>query len=259
MTVIAVLDDILRSDRLTTRFQPIVDVCDFGAGVFAYEGLTRGPEETHLADATTLFQYARQHGKEQLLDSVCVSNILSEAAKLPPDVIISINVHASTLASGDRFLLFVADCCGIHGIDPARLIIEVCDHGARLGEPLIRSLKALKELGVRIALDDFAGDAADVAMLGACVVDYVKIDRALVQGVAGDDHQLAVIEALQTRAVACGASVIAEGVENAEDLEALRAAGISLFQGYLFSEALPAERYCPQSTWRGAIASMSVY
>jgi len=104
-----------------------------------------------------------------------------------------------------------------------------------------RSLNRLKELGVRLAIDDFGVGYASLSQLKALPpVDVLKIDRSFVEGVLGDHEDRAIVEAVVQLAGSLGLRTVAEGVESAEQAELLRQMRCSVGQGYHFARPAPA-------------------
>jgi EAL domain-containing protein (putative c-di-GMP-specific phosphodiesterase class I) len=108
------------------------------------------------------------------------------------------------------------------------------------GSPsIVASLSRLREFGVRIALDDFGTGYSSLSHLRAFPVDVIKIDRSFAAGlgVSRNDKILGDIASLGT---SLDMKVVAEGVEEAEELEAARSVGCTHVQGFLLSPAVEA-------------------
>nr|WP_247600786.1 EAL domain-containing protein [Cellulomonas hominis] len=105
-------------------------------------------------------------------------------------------------------------------------------------QPALRTLRAA---GVPIALDDLGGALAGLRQVTRLPVDVVKIDRSVVAHMLDDPVDALLVELVQRMAAERGMTVVAEGVETAEQAEALRAAGVPLMQGYLVARAMPAD------------------
>jgi EAL domain-containing protein (putative c-di-GMP-specific phosphodiesterase class I) len=191
-----------------------------------------------------LFSYVRRKHAEVTVDHACIRAILAVAEAFPPDVTLGINVHSVTLAVDPDFVAFVREEAKSRGIDLARIIMEIVEHGvprnaAAFGEVLAQ----LRGLGVRVALDDIGLGHSNYKMILDCRPDYFKIDRYFVQGAGSDFYRQAVLKSVSELARPFGARVVVEGVENGDDLAAARAAGATLFQGFAFSQALPGSAY----------------
>jgi EAL domain-containing protein (putative c-di-GMP-specific phosphodiesterase class I) len=239
MITSSLLESILQSDNLSVRFQPIVRLLEDGPVLYGFEGLTRGPENTNMEYPSVLFEYARRKNCESLLDVACVHRIITEARALPSNAYISVNVHASTLSRSDDFVQVLSRISERCDIAPSRIIVEVIEHGAPWSTSAFhRELAELREIGIRIALDDVGVGASNIQMLVDCRPDLLKVDRYFVDGCAKDKYRQAVIGALVHLARGCGAEVLCEGVEEREDLDMVYSLGVDLIQGFYFSRPI---------------------
>ncbi|MGH8282637.1 MAG: putative bifunctional diguanylate cyclase/phosphodiesterase [Gammaproteobacteria bacterium] len=106
----------------------------------------------------------------------------------------------------------------------------------------VKLLKQLKELGVRIGLDDFGTGHSSLLYLKRLPVDVVKIDRAFVTDIASSNYDTAIVHSIITLAESLKLEVIAEGVETVQQMEQLKEEGCYKMQGYLFSAPLELEQ-----------------
>ena len=104
-------------------------------------------------------------------------------------------------------------------------------------------LVALKQLGVRVAIDDFGTGYSSLAYLRAFPIDFLKIDRSFVSELGGDDTNEGriMIQSIVDIGQNLRLGVVAEGIEEPEQLAHLRDAGCTTGQGYLFARPLPAD------------------
>ncbi|MEM7217262.1 MAG: bifunctional diguanylate cyclase/phosphodiesterase [Pseudomonadota bacterium] len=106
-------------------------------------------------------------------------------------------------------------------------------------------LTQARALGARIALDDFGAGYSSISYLRDYSFDLLKIDRGFVRRIATEPANRGIVAGIVALGQAMALDVIAEGVESAEDLEALRRLGCSMAQGYLFSKPMPAGQLEP--------------
>ena len=235
------LDELSRHGAIRVEFQPIVQLREDGVHLYGFEALSRGPRGTTMELPSVMFEYARRKGREIEIDRLCLATAMASAALLPPGPIISVNVHGSTLCNTPRFADGLVQAALAYGIDPSRLMIEILEHRVSwVLEALHATLQELREAGVRIAVDDLGGGASNYRMFVDCRPDHVKIDRYIVHGCSGDRYRLASLRSIVALANACDAVPVAEGVENADDLAAVRALGIHCVQGWHFGRSRPA-------------------
>ncbi|WP_306208039.1 putative bifunctional diguanylate cyclase/phosphodiesterase [Actinoplanes sp. RD1] len=153
---------------------------------------------------------------------------------------VSVNVSPRQLAE-PGFVPMLADLLSrAPGLDPSRLVLEITETAvlADSGD-LSARLHAIKDLGVRIALDDFGTGYSSLTWLQSVPADVLKLDRSFVEGLSTDTRKASIVSAVLWLAGSLGMSVVAEGVEDAGDWYALRAAGCPAGQGYLFSRPVP--------------------
>jgi diguanylate cyclase (GGDEF)-like protein/PAS domain S-box-containing protein len=125
------------------------------------------------------------------------------------------------------------------GIDPDFLELEITESAAMLDAELtIGVLSELREMGVRISIDDFGTGHASLAYLKQFPIDTLKIDRSFVADMEGSREGLAIITAITGLAHGLGLGVIAEGVESDSQLRLLAACGCDEYQGFLLSKPL---------------------
>jgi len=106
----------------------------------------------------------------------------------------------------------------------------------------IELLEIIRGRGVRLAIDDFGTGYSSMSLMKKFPVDTIKIDRSFVQDLPHDSEDRAIAQAIISMGKALGLTVIAEGVETAEQAAFLREHACDEMQGYLFSKPVPPER-----------------
>jgi EAL domain-containing protein (putative c-di-GMP-specific phosphodiesterase class I) len=112
------------------------------------------------------------------------------------------------------------------------------------GELQTRNLIALRQMGVRVALDDFGTGYSALGYLARFPIDKIKIDRSFVDGLQGQTHHVALVQAILALAKGLELTVVAEGIETPEQRDLLNTMGCALGQGYLFAAPRPALDIC---------------
>jgi diguanylate cyclase (GGDEF)-like protein/PAS domain S-box-containing protein len=157
------------------------------------------------------------------------------AAASASDLVMSVNLSARQLAT-PGLLPMVDRILSDLGLAPWRLCFEITESvlmdEVDLAVPV---LSKLRDLGVRLAIDDFGTGYSSLGYLRRFPVDIVKLDRAFVAGLGSDSAADAITAAVINLGHALGLSVIAEGVENEDQVTVLRALGCDRAQGYLWS------------------------
>jgi diguanylate cyclase (GGDEF)-like protein/PAS domain S-box-containing protein len=150
-------------------------------------------------------------------------------------------VNLSARQLGDPGLVTVVDdLLRRHEIEPSQLGLEITETALlEDSEGAVLALASLRELGVRLAVDDFGTGFSSLSYLKRLPVDAVKIDRSFVDGLAVDGDDSAIVAAVTGMARALRLTTIAEGVENLDQLRALRRLGCDLAQGFFFTTPQP--------------------
>jgi EAL domain-containing protein (putative c-di-GMP-specific phosphodiesterase class I) len=140
------------------------------------------------------------------------------------------------------FPVHVARVLAETGLPPAALVIELTETSVADDPASVAGrLRALEELGVQIAVDDFGTGYASLEQLRECPFHLLKIDRRFVDGFLAHGDDEAIVSATVSLAHQLMLTVVAEGIETVEHRDALRAIGCELGQGFLWSGPLPGE------------------
>ncbi|MDJ0699795.1 MAG: EAL domain-containing protein [Woeseiaceae bacterium] len=156
---------------------------------------------------------------------------------------IAVNLSLCQLTRGD-VVSVVAGALEKYDIDPALLEIELSERGVLNCHPeVVSEICRLKDIGVRISIDDFGTGQAAIGYLKDLPIDVIKIDRSYVSGAARSARDEAIASGMVAMAERLQATVIAEGVETTDQLQMLREWGSHECQGFLFSPAVPGDRF----------------
>ena len=236
------LREALETDSLELHYQPILD--SDGAVIMA-EALLRWPHpDRGLLSPGVILPVAEQGDILRTLDRWVLHTALTEATSWPTpnDSPVAVAVNLTDLLPHDpEFVDEITTAIATTGIDPHRVVLEMVE--TSLVELPTRPHEAMVELaerGVRFALDDFGTGYSSLARLKDLPTQILKLDRQFVTGVETDPADLAIAQAMIVLGHAMGRSCVAEGVETTSQFHALDTLGIDLYQGWLFSHALPA-------------------
>jgi diguanylate cyclase (GGDEF)-like protein/PAS domain S-box-containing protein len=236
----------LQNGEISVHYQPEISLdSDSIAGVEAlarWESPKRGmvaPDRfIPVAEATDLiFRLG-----EFVLREACGQTAAWRKDGLLPDSFVTwVNVSAKQLSAGGVSRL-VRETLRETNLPPTSLGLEITEtamvEGAG-GKRAQSELEELNELGVRVAIDDFGTGFSSLGQLRHFPVDMLKVDRSFVQGVEHDSKDAAITANLVSLAHALGVPAIAEGIESDGQLQAVRAVGCDLAQGYLFAHPAP--------------------
>ena len=149
---------------------------------------------------------------------------------------IGVNVASQQLHDPD-FVGDVRDALADSGLDAELLILELTESTLLSDTTLVQQrLRSLKALGVRLAIDDFGTGYSSLAYLRTFPVDFLKIDRSFVSELSGEtDQGRVMVRSIIGLGHNLSLTVVAEGIEDARQLEELREAGCNIGQGFLLA------------------------
>jgi len=236
----SLLETISEPRELSVYFQPIFRVHSRLNQVHSVEALIRGPRGTNFERADVLFDYVRRKHAEAMMDRSCFIAICRAAATLPAQLRLNVNMHATTLGHRPGFPDFLHEQALKHSLAMDRITVEIVEHAPSCNIPgLMDSITALRDWGVRIALDDVGLGQSNYRMMLDCRPGYFKLDAYFVRGLTRDSKRRAVVESVVALGDALESSVVAEGVESVDDLAELRRIGVEFFQANLICPAMP--------------------
>lgn len=232
----------LDGNAVEVLFQPQFSAAD-GALVGA-EALVRWHQAGRaVTDGAALFELAERAGLAERLSRYVAAAALTNAARWPGGLQLSLNVTATNLAESS-FANTIAAALAQADFPPERLTLEITEQV--LVADLDRSgqqLRRLAELGVRIALDDFGAGFCNFGYLKRLPLHCLKLDRSMVEGIDENPRDLAVLRGILAMTVALGLDVIAEGVERESQRAAIVREGCVAWQGFLGARPLAAEDF----------------
>jgi diguanylate cyclase (GGDEF)-like protein len=214
---------------LSVVAQPIINLTSHAT--VGYEMLTRINGPLSGLGPLTLFQLAQENGVLLTLDERCLRSCAAVAKTLPRGVYRHLNVYPSTLLHLEKGAF--EEIFG--GAEMGEFCIELSEQQI-LGDAsyLAEPIRMLRNLGVRIAIDDVGFGRTALESLIILEPEVVKIDQSHVHGVAGDVQRQRWLQRLVRAAKSLHAELIAEGIEDAADAQVVRDLGVNFGQGYLY-------------------------
>jgi EAL domain-containing protein (putative c-di-GMP-specific phosphodiesterase class I) len=217
---------LLRADGgIAPAFQPIVDL---GSGeVAGYEALARFPHDPDGRPPNAWFAQAHRCGLGVQLEARAVEAALAVRDQAPGGYL-SVNLSPAALRADELLHRLPGN---LHGV-----VVEITEHELVAdGERLHATLEQLRARGARVAVDDAGAGYAGLRQLMILRPDLIKLDRGLIEDVAGDEAKQALVECFVRFAERTDAHVCAEGVESLDDLLVLARIGVTYGQGYVIA------------------------
>ncbi|MDQ1737818.1 MAG: hypothetical protein QOH56_4069 [Pseudonocardiales bacterium] len=231
------VESVLAGHGLSMLFQPIMDLkTDRLAGCEALARFAGHP----IRPPEAWFAEAQRVGLGAELQLAAARAALTQLPHLPPRTYLAINVSHDVVGAPELLRL-------LHDVDSQRVVVELTEHLQVADYPaLISAVRGIRASGARLAIDDTGAGYAGFSSILKLAPDLIKLDRILTTGIDVDPARQALAGALVTFATATGAKVIAEGVETAGELDAIRQLGIGYGQGYFLGRAGPITRLTRQ-------------
>jgi diguanylate cyclase (GGDEF)-like protein len=232
----------LDASQLLLHYQPVVSL-EQGTIVGAEALLRWQHPKRGLVPPLDFIPLAEEAGLMTVIGAWVLDEACREAVRwqhLGTPQFISVNVSAGQVHKG-TLADDVARALAKSGLPPGLLTLEFTESLPLMDDTATRGrLQHLKELGVKLAIDDFGTGYSSLSYLRRLPLDYLKIDRSLINDVGTDAGASNLAQAVVRLGHTMGLAVVAEGVEGQSQADTLRQAGCELGQGYLFARPMPA-------------------
>ncbi len=230
------LKSILSGRRLRVVYQPVVDIQT--TEVLGYEALIRGPAGSVLEFPDTLFSAAQKADLSLELENLCLETIFDAVSSASRRSVLFVNASARLLTHS--VFLDERNLVEMRRAHPS-IVLEISEKEIVLSYSAFREvLERLRSAGFRIAIDDAGSGYSGLESVLQIRPEYLKVASSLVHNIHADRIKREILSALASVGSQIGASLVAEGIEQQEDLDALVALGVPYGQGYLLGR--PAAR-----------------
>jgi EAL domain-containing protein (putative c-di-GMP-specific phosphodiesterase class I) len=228
-------------DELVAHYQPIVDL-ETGE-VVAAEALLRWQRPGHgMVPPLDFIPFAEETGLIQPLGAWILKEACTQARDWrshgAPTVQVSVNMSARQLLDPD-FERMVSDTLAETGLEPEALVLEVTESSVMQNvDVTIPKLDRIIDTGVGLTLDDFGEGYSSLSHIRRLPVQGLKIARPFIRELADPEGDSRLVRGIIELAHSLGLRLVAEGIEEPEQRDALRALGCPLGQGFLFARPL---------------------
>ena len=227
LTGVEALDKLIAERQVTYYFQPIVSAKD--GEVFAYEALMRPTSKT-ITTVSDVIRIASDQARlaeiEVLTFEMAFAHCHRQRSAFENAKLFVNSIPNQVLSNEiiEQLLSKYPDC-------QERLVVEMIENEPIHRDILIEKQYICRQNHVEIALDDFGSGYSTEEILLAMQPNYVKVDQALIRGIYMDEDKKRLLKNLLSYTKAKGIRVIAEGIENAEDMRTVIDLGVDYMQG----------------------------
>lgn len=227
---------IIREERITPLFQPIVDL--FSGEVFGYEVFSRG--EAPFENSRVMFEKAHEWELSFDLDCACRLRAFRVIAALGPEFLhkkFFINISPNIFAEHGFAKGFTLAKLKELGLDQRRIVLEISEAAPVADyDRFEEMIRHYFDQGFSISVDNFGAGHNGLVTLVAAAPNYVKLDYALVSEINTHVYKQHLVKSIRSFASNVESIVIAGGVETAAELETLVRLGVRFAQGYLLAK-----------------------
>lgn len=230
--------------QFCTYFQPQLDKT--GALIGAEALIRWNHPKRGLVSPLHFIPVAEQSGLIYKLQNIVLEDTcqllvdLQSALTLPPGFLLSVNISACQFQTSklDQKLMQILKR---YDLLPTSFVLEITESILMDDvEETIRQMQALKKIGFKFSVDDFGTGYSSLAYLHAFPIDEIKIDKSFIGQMSQGDQGAAIVDSIISLSNHLGFSVIAEGIETAEQLEMMVQRPIKGMQGFFFAKPMPA-------------------
>ena len=245
----------LETGDFLLHYQPEVSLA--GVNTTVVEALLRWRQpDGRIAPASEFIAIAEQSGLLLELNDWVLRSAINAAKELRrhtwPDARVAVNVSAQQFLTG-RFVESLEKALSDEAMPPNCLEIELTETAVQTGRMAIEALRAVRHLGVSVALDDFGAGYSSLKSIDELPLSRVKLDRSLIKDIDTNSNAAAIAHSIIRLCLGLGLTVTAEGIEKHEQLDVLAACGDVHVQGFLIARPGPlvdVARFIPETAVR---------
>jgi len=227
------LGEVLRSKGIYSVYQPVVDLEQ--RRVMGYEALSR-TEGSSFENPEHLFRVAYENEAVWEVERICRERALTGLRPLESDQLLFLNIEPESIYDPDLRSEKTARVLSDAGLTPPRVVLELTEHAAVKDFSLFsQTLRSLQSEGFRIAIDDVGSAYSGLKSIAELKPDFMKIDMSLTRGAHANDIKRELLGTILKFSRSTGIGMIAEGIEEKEDMETIREIGIRYAQGFLLA------------------------
>jgi diguanylate cyclase (GGDEF)-like protein len=223
---------ILDEQNIRMVYQPIVSL--FDGSLFGYEALTRGPEMSTFHSPSALFEYAEKEGYLYELEKLAREKAIQNSILQHKQQMLFINISSPVIIDPKFKAGQTLEILQQKGLSPNNVVFEITERSSIEDFTLAKKvLEHYRNQGYKIAIDDAGAGYSSLQAIAELQPDFIKVDRSLVQNIHKFKIKEYIMETFVTFAQKMNIHLIAEGIEDEEELMKLSRMGVHYVQGYL--------------------------
>jgi EAL domain-containing protein (putative c-di-GMP-specific phosphodiesterase class I) len=237
------LDEILHDVDLRPHFQPLFNVSNGRTELYGYEALIRFRPNLVLKTPDALFRYAELKQRIVDLDLRCVELAMATGAALTATAHLFLNVHPLVLGAGGRLSETLRRASAANDLPLDRIVVEITEQSSILNvDAAMEEIAALRELGVRFALDDVGMAYSHLKLIERIKPSFLKISQEFGTACEADGTREKIVRNIISLAHDFNAAVVLEGIEEVETLRFIQSLGVKYAQGYFLGRPQSVEK-----------------
>jgi diguanylate cyclase (GGDEF)-like protein len=226
---------LIEEQRISSVYQPIVSLQD--GQVMGYEALTRGPVDGPFHSPLAMFQYAEQQGELYRLERLAREKAIQGSILEHGQQLLFINISSHVLEDPGFIPGKTLEILQKYGLRPSNVVFEITERSSIEDFTLAKKILAhYRTQGYRIAIDDAGAGYSSLQAIAELQPDFIKIDRSLIENIHSNKVKAYILETFVTFAQKMNISLIAEGIEQVEELAKLTQMGVHYAQGFLLGK-----------------------
>ena len=234
------MENVIRNKKIKSVFQPIVSLKT--GEIYGYEALSRITGDPYAVGIEDLFTYARKSKNLWRLEETCRVRALKKARELPAGKKLFLNADPNVINDKKFISGFTRKKIRKYEIESQNIIFEITEHSA------IKDVKMFKQIvqhyqrqDYQIAIDDVGSGYSGLNRICALHPQFLKIDMSIVRNIHNDSVKQSLVQGMVQFGNAAGIDLIAEGIENEEEMEEVIRLGVHLGQGFFLG--MPLEKF----------------
>lgn len=232
---LAELQTILQEQSIYSVYQPILSL-ESGA-IVGYEALTRGPAGSPLHSPLQLFRFAEQYGQQYVLDRIAREKAIGGVRLESQQQLLFINISSQIIYDPNFMPGRTLELLQRYGLQPHNVVFEITERSSIEDFSLAKKiLEHYRKQGYRIAIDDAGAGYSSLQAIAELHPDFVKVDRSLIENIHKDKIKECILETFVAFAQKMNICLIAEGIEQLDELVKLTRLGVQYAQGYLLAK-----------------------